>query len=305
MVDLKFRKLLGHRMAWALALALLTVALCIPAGAQAATPAVAPALAEVPVAAQAAVNAALAQASPVDAPSVAAAPAPVPSAPSAAAQMPATVVQLPSRPSTPVVTPPVVQVNTSASAVPTSASPRPDAAPATVSFRPPRPMRALSGGAGPRPSGRVRHLAVPHRAVGRGQRHVFAPPIELVGVTHAAAPTREWTGPARTHRVATDVVAVGASRRIAAPHRGHQPSTTASAAGAIAPVSPSVPASLPPGGAGSAGAGAGSGPAGAAAVALLALAAVALLRTLLPGLMTLDLLPWRSAVLASPPDRPG
>ena len=86
MVDLSFRKLLGHRIAWALALALLVAALWIPAGAQAATgtpgvPSAVTALPDVPAAAQATVGAALAQAGAgdVDRASVAAVPAPVPS----------------------------------------------------------------------------------------------------------------------------------------------------------------------------------------------------------------------------------
>ena len=95
MVDLSFRKLLGHRIAWALALAFLAAALWIPAGAQAATgvpgvPSAVTALPDVPATAQAAVGAALAQAGggDVDRASVAAVPAPVPSVSSSPAPGP-------------------------------------------------------------------------------------------------------------------------------------------------------------------------------------------------------------------------
>jgi hypothetical protein len=83
MVDLTFRKLLGHRVAWAFALALAAVAMWMPAGARAASavpgvPSAVTALPDVPAAAQAVVGAALAQAGvgTVDRSSVATVPAP-------------------------------------------------------------------------------------------------------------------------------------------------------------------------------------------------------------------------------------
>jgi hypothetical protein len=67
---------------------------------------------------------------------------------------------------------------------------------------------------------------------------------------------------------------------------------------------PPVSASLPASGAESAGGGGAASPGGTAAT-LLTPAALALLLTFLPGLLALDVLPWRSAALASPLERPG
>ena len=122
--------------------------------------------------------------------------------------------------------------------------------------------------------------------LGHGEPLVAARPIELVGAVRAPAAGAGWPRLARGRRVASPPVVV------VAPHRAHKrfanatAASTAAAATAVEPISPSTPASLPPGGAGGAGAGAGAGPAGAAAVALLVLAGVALLRSILPGLMS-------------------
>jgi DNA polymerase III subunit gamma/tau len=317
MVDLTFRKLLGHRVAWASALALLVAALWIPAGAQAATavpgvPSPDAALSDVPATAQAAVGAALAQAGAgtVDRPSVATVPTPLPSAPP---------VSSPSAPpSAPVVTGSALHLSVAASASPASAAPIPDPAPVVpngvgVALSAPGPDPAASAARQPtggvsdsdvrraRPSGQ---LSAAHRSLGRGVAVVAPRPIEIISAAREPVAAGGWPRLARTHRVAPAPVVV------AAPHRAHRQSSgvtaaSTTAASAIAPVSPPVPASLPPGGTGGAGAGAGAGPAGAAALALLVLAGIALLRSILPGLMTLDLLPWRSAVVGMQLERPG
>ncbi len=320
MVDLTFRKLLGHRVARAFALALLVGALWIPAGAQAATavpgvPSADTVLPDVPAPAQAAVGAALAQAGAgtVDRASVATIPAPVPSA---------APVSSPSPPSTPDVTGSVMRLSVPASDSAASSSPIPDPAPvvpngAGLPLSAPRPDPAAS--AARQPTGGVsdsdvRRAQTParggppsaaHPSLGHGVADVPARPIEIVGAARAPTAAGGWPRLARTHRVVSPPVGS------AAPHRTHRRSAgataaiTTAAAAAIAPVSPSVPASLPPGGTGGAGAGAGAGPAGASALALLVLGGVALLRSILPGLMTLDLLPWRSAVVGLQLERPG
>jgi hypothetical protein len=325
MVDLSFRKLLGDRIAWALGLAFLVAALWIPAGAQAATgvpgvPSAVTALPGVPATAQAAVGAALAQAgtADVDRASVAA----VPAAPSASSPPPPpSAPPPPAQAATPAITVPVAHVDVPESTSPASSLPIPDPAPvvesgADLALSTPRPDPAASVAREPtggvsdgdvrraRPAGRARPVNAGHRGFGHGGPLAPARPIEL-GAAQAPGAAAGWSSPARTQRVASPPVAV------VAPHPAHRRVANAAAAGtaaaatAVEPVSPSAPASLPPGGTGGVGAGAGAGPAGAAAVALLVLAGVTLLRSLLPGLMTLDLLPWRSAVPALPPERPG
>ena len=64
-----------------------------------------------------------------------------------------------------------------------------------------------------------------------------------------------------------------------------------------------VSTSLPPAGAGAGGTGGGVG--GAPAAALLALAGLWLLSALLPGLLGLEIFPWRSALCALRLERPG
>lgn len=330
MVDLSFRKLLGHRIAWALALALLVAALWIPAGAQAATgtpgvPSAVTALPDVPAAAQATVGAALAQAGAgdVDRASVAAVPAPVPSVSSSPPPAPApSASPPPALAATPAITMPVAHVDVPTSVSPAGSLPIPDPASvvesgAGLALSAPRPDPAASAAREPtggvsdsdvrraQPSGHGGPVGAAHRSFGRGEPLVAAHPIELVGAVRAPAAGAGWPRLARARRVASPPVVV------VAPHRAHKrfdnatAASTAPAATAVEPISPSTPAALPPGGTGGAGAGAGAGPAGAAAVALLVLAGVALLRSILPGLMTLDLLPWRSAVPALPPERPG
>jgi len=325
MADLTFRKLLGHRVAWALALAVLVGALWIPAGAQAASavpglPSADTAVPEVPAAAQAAVNSALAQAGvgAVERAPVADVPAIAPSTSSSPSPVPAPSVSSPPvLRSTAVVTAPVVHLEVPTSVSPASSVPIPDPAPVAENgaglavSTTPRPDSAALAAAGhrtggvsdvlrSRPSGRVRVLGAPHRSFGRGEPLVPARPIEL-GTVRATVAAAGWPRLVRTHRVAPP------PRVVIAPHRTHKrvaaAASTAAAATAVEPVSPSVPASLPPAGAGVAGPGA--GPAGAAAVALLVLAGIGLLRSILPGLMSLDLLPWRSAVLALQLERPG
>ncbi len=297
----------------ALTVALLTLALIVPAGAEASGPGL-DALSQlsnvVPAPAQAAVAAALAQ---VPSPS----PSPVGSVPSATVAIPTPA------PSTQTVGPSVATPAGSVPAVAVPVPPRPDTANSaptisvpTVSVRttgkrpnPParaRPDASLGGQASAhrvsRPKGR--------RAGQRGLRSPARPapprpgPFAAVGARWAPVPPADAVLVHAHHATAARAPS-SARRRSAGPrHLAARPSRAVSTV-STPQLGPPVPANLPPGGAEGAAAGVGGGVAGAAAVALLALVGVCMLRALLPGLLGLGLAPARSALLVSRLERPG
>jgi hypothetical protein len=304
----KFRGLCG-----ALAVALLTLALIAPAGAEASGPGL-DALSQlsnvVPAPAQAAVAAALAQVpSPSRVESVpsatAAIPAPAPSAqtvgPSVATpagNVPAVAVLVPPAPrpdianSAPTISVPTVSVRT------TGKRPNP---PARA-----RPDTSLGGQAS---AHRVSHPKG-RRAGQRGLRRPARPaptrpgPIGAVGSWWAPVPPAHAVLVHAHHATAARAPSRARRRSDGPRHLAARPS------GAVSTVStpqlgPPVSANLPPGGAEGAAAGVGGGMAGAAAVALLAVVGVCMLRALLPGLLGLGLAPARSALLVSRLERPG
>lgn len=304
----KFRGLCG-----ALTVALLTLALIVPAGAEASGPGL-DALSQlsnvVPAPAQAAVAAALAQV-----PS----PSPVGSVPSATAAIPTPA------PSTQTLGPSVATParNVPAVAVPVPTPPGPDTANAaptisvptasvrTTGKRPNPPARArpdtsLGGQANAhrvsRPKGR--------RAGQRGLRSPVRPAPTRPGPIGAVA--AGWAPVPPAHAVLVHAHHATAARAPSRPrrrsdgprHLAGRPSGAVSAV-STPQLAPPVSANLPPGGAEGAAAGVGGGMAGAAAVALLALVGVCMLRALLPGLLGLGLAPARSALLVSRLERPG
>ena len=304
----KFRGLCG-----ALTVALLTLALIVPAGAEASGPGL-DALGQVsnvvPAPAQAAVAAALAQV-----PS----PSPVGSVPSATVAIPTPA------PSTQTVGPSVATPagNVPAVAVPVPPPPRPDTANSAPTISVPM-VSVHTTGKRPNPPARAR----PHASLGgqasahrvsrpkgrrAGQRGLRSParpaptrpgPLAAVGARWAPVPP-------------ADAVLVHAHHATAAPSPPHARRRSdsprhlaARRSRAVSTVStpqlvPPVSANLPPGGAEGAAAGVGGGVAGSAAVALLALVGVCMLRALLPGLLGLGLAPARSALLVSRLERPG
>ncbi|HEY4829279.1 MAG TPA: hypothetical protein VIH85_21095 [Solirubrobacteraceae bacterium] len=315
MADLNFRKLLGHRRWVALLLALLATALIAPTSAYASGSAGISAVPGVPTAAQGAVDAALSQASQAGADAVAAVKAAVQSVPAS----------LPSIPSPPPATaavsaPPSPQPSPSAglslsAAVATpsstlaSSAPRPDDVPGGATAVPrrlaPTPMAARAHGSSRRA---LHHPVTAHRrAVARpaaGSRFIPAvEPRSFVAGAFAFSIHRPGghSSPARAvrpHRAGPPGVGSRVGRRI------HEPLAPVSMAEPTPQALPPVSASLPASGAESAGGGGAASPGGTAAT-LLTLAALALLLTFLPGLLALDVLPWRSAALASPLERPG
>ena len=304
----KFRGLCG-----ALTVALLTLALIVPASAEASDPGL-DALSQlsnvVPAPAQAAVAAALAQ---------------VPS-PSPVASVPSATVAIPTpAPSTQTVGPTVATPagNVPAVAVSVPPPPRPDTANSaptisvpTVSVRttgkrpnPParaRPDASLGGQASAhrvsRPKGR--------RAGQRGLRSPARPaptrpgPLAAVGARWAPVPPAHAVLVHAQHATAARAPSRARRRSDGPRHLAARPSRAVSTV-STPQLGPPVPASLPPGGAEGAAAGVGGGVAGAAAVALLALVGVCMLRALLPGLLGLGLAPARSALLVSRLERPG
>jgi hypothetical protein len=211
-----------------------------------------------------------------------------------------------------------------------SASVQPDAAPGGAPVAGPAPRHPY---AAPAPAARIVRASSPlvgtgtahhraqHRAVARragrhrpglaAVRHVIVrhvvvrAPVYLAGAPTATLGT-DREGAARIpsrHRFRAHAPA--AARRIVAPRRDRALAAAVMAAQARAPVSPPVPGSLPPSGAEGVAAGAGGASPGASAAAVLALAGLALLGALSPGLLALDVLPWRSAILALQLERPG
>jgi hypothetical protein len=316
MADLNFRKLLGHRRWVALVLALLATALIAPSSAYASGGAGISAVPGVPAAAQGAIDAALSQTSQAGADAVAAVKAAVQAVPAS----------LPSIPSPPPATaavsaPPSPQPSPSAgpllsAAVAAPSSPvasslhRPDDPPGGATAVPrraaPTPMAARAHGSSRRA---LHHPVTAHRrAVARpaaGPRFIPAvEPRSFVASAFAFSIHRpaDHSSPGRAvrpHRAGPPGVGSRVGRRI------HEPLAPVSMAEPTPQALPPVSASLPASGAESAAGGGGAASPGATAAALLTLAALALLLTFLPGLLALDVLPWRSAALASPLERPG
>ena len=130
----------------------------------------------------------------------------------------------------------------------------------------------------------------------------IAPPIPWHPIVAGASVTSlERDGPSLPVRAAR----IPERRRPIAVHRA--PARELGIPEASATAWPTVPttASLPPGGAGGPSAGGSGGAAGGIAAAVLALVALTLLRGFLPGLLALDVVPWRSALLAFRLERPG
>ena len=292
----------------------------------------------VPAGAQAAVSAAVAQASAAPVPAAAAAAVPAPAraaadaavatahvaavsasahvatapAPQPAPSLPH--VSIPSAP-TPVVAPTVPHVNVPHITVPSVPLPSPQRA---TSRSPDPASSAATRAAQPAGSVAARLAAAQRRS---GSRHASAKPS-------GRRPARPRTGasPPVTPAMAGHVIAASASvasapragsfppvhtarspdrRRPTVLHR--PPVRDIGITEASATAWPTVPttAFLPPGGAGGPSAGGSGGAAGGIAAAVLALAALALLRGFLPGLLALDVVPWRSALLAFRLERPG
>jgi len=319
MADLNFRKLLGHRRWVALLLALLATALIAPTSAYASGSAGISAVPGVPTAAQGAVDAALSQASQAGADAVAAVKAAVQSVPASLPSIPspppatAAVSAAVSAPPSPQPSPSAGLSLSAAVATPSStlasSAPRPDDVPGGATAVPrrlaPTPMAARAHGSSRRA---LHHPVTAHRpAVARpaaGPRFIPAvEPRSFVAGAFAFSIHRPGghSSPARAvrpHRAGPPGVGSRVGRRI------HEPLAPVSMAEPTPQALPPVSASLPASGAESAGGGGAASPGGTAAT-LLTLAALALLLTFLPGLLALDVLPWRSAALASPLERPG
>jgi len=280
----------------------------VPAAAAAAVPAAArAAAAAVSTAARAVVAAAP---SPVHAAAVAG-PAPAPQAAPAVPHVSLPSVPAPTVPrvNVPRVTLPTVPVPSLRSAT----SPNPDPAP-----------RAAAGAARHAGSVGAQLADAPRRSSARRETakpsgHAPVRPRTDIGAAHQAsgrvAPSTVWH-PFAAGAYAASVTRAGPSspvhaagvrerRQPAVLHRA--PVRDTGMAEATATAWPTVPttASLPPGGAGGPSAGGSGGAAGGIAAAVLALAALAVLRGFLPGLLALDVVPWRSALLAFRLERPG
>ena len=315
----------------ALMTALLTLALIVPAGAEAVGPgsgALSQLAAVVPAPAQSAVSAALAQ---------------VPSASGAGASG---VAQPESPPSVPVVvpTPPPVHIPPPPPVhMPVVARPTPAPAPANPAPSIPVPAPWVDGQtvsaaapsvpqpdalmqaahAGSNQPGAVRGDVptggqAPARRIAHPRAHRHQDSLTSVSTAWtrrapvarftAARPwspvpvletSRRGTQPAAPARRADSRSETG-HRRHLVPQRSRQ-----GFAVTTAPLAVPLSAAPPPGGADGSAAGAGGGAAGAAAAALLSLFGLCILRALLPGLLGLGLAPARSAFLVSRLERPG
>ena len=308
----------------ALAAALLTLALIVPAGAEAAAPgtgALGQLAAIVPAPAESAVSAALSQ---------------VPSATGAGASgvatpasPPSVHVAVPQPPPVPVVTRPTPP---SMPATPVPAALLPVPAPGGVagqavrvstqsSAQPEAAVQAALSEANPSSSARPdavlgRRTQVHRSAHSRARRHAGS-----VRSVSAVSTRRAPVARSTAARLWSPVAELETSRRgtqLAAParradarresRRAHHPAPPRSHPGGTLTASQSalpLPAALPPGGADGSAAGAGSAAAGAAAAALLVLFGLCILRALLPGLLGLGLAPARSAFLVWRLERPG
>jgi hypothetical protein len=281
MGDLEFRKLLGQNRVRTLLLAVLASALIFPAHARASsrTGGASPAVA--------------ASAHPaVEAPVRAGSRGADPAAAAVAATPAGTAATVPAPPARPAASPaaPAPEAYVPAAVAAAAPAPHPDAwtgrhrtVAETVGhpgFAPPSGQRAVSGPSQPTASFRSfdpTSALAPGRAFGREIRR--QPPVR-------ARPA-------------------GIPRDLVRPRRDPEPAHVVISPTATTPISSPVPTSLPPGGADGSVAGAGGAAAGTAAAAVIALAGMILLGALLPGLLALDALPWRSAVCALRLERPG
>lgn len=321
MADHLFRKFWGSWGSVALTVAVLAYPLIAPVRARADSPvASAASLAStaVPAAAQAAVSAALAQASSAGAASSAVA-IPVPPAP--VSPPPAPLPPPASVPSSPAGASAVSQPANPAGVVP-AAAPATSGPPSDASAGAPATVGQGATPATPAPDGR--RISTPGQAAGQRtahsttRRHTLRPgragPPRAVrhpvaGVS-AAARAPVWSpAPGFSLPPRRDVRPAGALRRNAPsesagrPRRGARPRVDA--ASTAPPMQLPASPALPPAGAEGATAGGAGGAAGTAAAALLTLAGLCFMRALLPGLLALELGPWRSALLVCQLERPG
>jgi hypothetical protein len=315
MADLNFRKLLGHRRWVALLLALLASVLIAPSSAYASGGAGISGVPGVPTAAQGAIDAALSQASQAGADAAAVVKATVQSAPASPPSIPSSppaTVAAPAPPSpqpSPSAGPSLSAAVATPSSTVASSAPRPDDAPGGATVVPrrlaPAPMAARAHGNSRRG---LHHPVTAHRSV-------LARPVGESRLIPAVErrPFLVSAFAFSIHRPAGH-----ASTRAVRPHRAGRPGigsrvgrrsyeqvARASMAAPTPQALPPASASLPASGAESAAGGGGAASPGGTAATLLTLAALALLLTFLPGLLALDVLPWRSAALASPLERPG
>jgi len=311
----------------ALIAALITLALIVPAGAEAASPGSA-ALGQitdlVPAPVQSAVAAALSQV-----PS-----ASVPGA-SGASPLPAPVVTPTARPHVPIVAstpPPTVVLPTQARQLPVPAPPpvatvvsgygRAPSAPAESVPQPDVALKALGTELSPpnprgsrpsvgrqiptrrHPHGRARHHSGSLASV-RAASTRRAPIARAIAAftwlpaRASGATSRRGAQPAAPARRADSRVPARHAR-----HLGSPPSRPGRAV-STPPLALPLSSALPPGGAEGSAAGAGGGAGGATAAAVLALVGLCILRALLPGLLGLGLGPVQSALLVSRLERPG
>jgi hypothetical protein len=206
---------------------------------------------------------------------------------------------------------------------PRIATGRPAPVPARPAAAPPaRPLTAPSRPRpdAPRPDGRpARRARTPHHRAWAsrrldGSRRVDSPPQSTFVTAHVviratalatgaglSRAARTGVGPRRPPQRHPPALA----RRRTAPSRDREMATAVNSAGATAPVSLPVPGLPPPVGAEGFATTPGGGAAGGTAAALLALLGALLVAALLPGLLRLDLLPWRSAVVSHQLERPG
>jgi hypothetical protein len=338
MADHLFRQSLGGRSA--VALAALTFMLVVPIRAQAAslTPGVpnqVPPL--VPAGAQAAVAGALAHTggvpsagdgaavpAPGSVPSVSPTPVPAVSHPGSGAPTDASVAAVRSVSQPPAI-PPAAQAQISQAQ--SRLGPRADPSVATAS-RPaagvtsrPRPAMALApsiaGRAATRPTARLAARPRARRAgrrAGRpggrrgGRAHARRPVAMAASFASGASwlPASAEVAGARDRQRSTERPRRDAARG-AGPGSRARPRLRLANTSAVAslPVSPPASTFLPPAGADGISAGGAGGAAGATAAALLALVGVYALSALLPGLLSLGLSRWRSALLACRLERPG
>ncbi len=325
MVDHLIGKLWG--LSGALTAVLFTLALTVPAGAQAAgtaSGALSQLGAVVPAPAQSAVAAALSQA-----PSAGGTGAPEVTVPQPQTSVP--VVSPPAMPHVPVVTPPAQlqqpptpqpaaaggggqSVTAATQVISAIASvPQPDAAARALQTG--SSLSSTSTRSAPAPGGRTPAHRLDRPRVHRHRSSLASAQLASTGgvpIARAAA-VRPWA-PIRVFETSS--------------RRGKQPAASArrthsrnesrharpaavrrSRPGGAETTSPSLTfplsAALPPGGAEGSAAGAGGAAAGAAAAALLALVGMCILRALLPGLLGLGLTPVQSALLVSRLERPG
>jgi len=306
----KFRGLCG-----VLTVALLTLALIAPAGAEASGPGyggLSQLSSVVPAPAQAAVADALARV-----PSSSA----VPAAPSP----PPVEISAPPQPTPAVPSTAAASVVNSAAAAAVAARPTPQPAGAiptptvsvpAVSVRttgkrpnPPAPARSGSSLGGQASAHRVSRPKG-HRAGQRGLRREGPPPVprrSLFAFGRARSPVplvAQGVSGNRNHAATAPAHHAYIRRNWRGSRHVELPSRRTSAV-TTSQVVPPVLAILPPGGAEGSAAGTGGGAAGATAAALLAIVGVFMLRALLPGLLGLGLAPARSALLDLRLERPG